>query len=474
MIKYLLKYQIIMAAALLLLVTACQKKYPGNVTDSTDDVVLESIKIINAGAGGNTVVEGVVNEDKKTVSFPRLDVATDFSTIKFQAVTSSGASLEKEVYEFAFGEGASEQTNVVKVVHNKRFREYLVTLRLLIPVFGADFSKPDIYDYSANPIGNPTYADFTGQLTRGTGFDGQHVLVVARTTGSAPHLLKVSDLKNNIINKIPLDLTNVSGGTFPYSVGIQTNGHTYVANLSGTTGMKIYHWTDPSVAPQIILNVDPNTIPGAGARHGDNMSMDLDENGNGYMYFGDNAVTEVLRFTVSNYTTVTNPVVLPTATGATAFMSFNRIVGTNEYLFSGYDGTIRLADENASIAYSLSTTVIPRKSAGARIIDFNGERYLILTTAARSAGDDLATFYIYDITKGSTVKEALENFAQRADKSYIYTFSLGGPVNLAPNSQAGYYITKDGDGNDKTLTVFASSTDAGFVIIDFPKKSLED
>src|SRR5690606_9729085 len=126
------------------------------------------------------------------------------------------------------------------------YREYLVTLRLNIPVFGADFSNPTIYDYSANVLGNPAYPSFVGMSTRGTGFDGEHVLVIDRGSTGA-HLLKVTDLKNNEINRIPLNVTGVIGGTYTMNMGAQVNGHTYMASLStsGTNPLKIYHWTDP-------------------------------------------------------------------------------------------------------------------------------------------------------------------------------------------------------------------------------------
>jgi hypothetical protein len=285
----------------------------------------------------------------------------------------------------------------------------------------------------------------------------------------------VSDLKQNKIAPLTLNMTGVSGGTFAVNVGAQVKGHTYIANLSGgqTSPFKIYHWTDPSAAPEVIANLNIASIPGAGVRHGDNMSVNLDDNGNGYMYFGDNAVSKILRLTVTAYTTISDPMVLANASGSSLVMSFNRVGNTGDYIYTGYDAPIRVANESAVVSYSLSNTAVPIRGSDARVITFNGERYLIMTTAARS-GPDAVVLYVYDISKGSNTVEALKLFNERADKSEVFKYSLLGPVNSAPSTQTGWFVTKDAEGKDDKLTLYTASADAGFVLIDFPKKKLID
>lgn len=471
MVKYISKYGVIVASVMLVFFSSCTKDFPENV-ESSDEVVLKSIKIVNAGASGNVVVEGVINEDQKTVSFPRLDVQTDFSQIKFEAEMSTGATLDQPSYAFEFAPGESVKSQVIKVVNNKRFREYRVTLRLLVPVFGADFTKAEIFDYTSNALGNPIYPTFVSLQTRGTGFDGEHVLIVTRNAMGS-HLLKVSDLKQYNATPIALNMTGVSGGTFAVNVGAQVNGHTYIANLSGNTAaspIKIYHWTDPSAEPELLTNF--GAIAEAGARYGDNMSVNLDENGNGYIYMGDNAVSKLLRLTVTNYTTITDPTVLTNAPLSTFVMSFNRVGNTADYIYTGYEAPIRVANESAAISYALSNTAVPIRGSDARVITFNSERYLIMTTAARS-GSDAVVLYVYDITKGNTTTEALKLFDEKADKAPVFQYSLLGPTNAAPSTQTGWYVTKDSEGKDDKLTLFTASADAGFVLIDFPKKKLD-
>ncbi len=472
MLSIISKYRVVFPLAILLTLFACEEELPQNMP-SDDAVVLMSIKIVNAGADGNQVVEGTVDEVAKTVSFPRLDTLTNFSALRFEAEMSPGATLDQETYDVGFEDGESAKTIVIKVVNNKRFREYLVTLRLLVPVYGADFSKPEIHDNTNNDLGNPVYPSFVSLLTRGSGFDGEHVLVVTRAEGGS-HLLSVDALRQGKIEPIPLNMTGVEGGTYPVNGGAQVNGHTYIANLSTshTNPFRVYHWTDPSAPPDRIVDYLTGDIPNAGSRHGDNMSVNLDENGNGYMYFGDNAVTTILRLTVTEYTTVSDPVVLANAPGSSYVMTFNQIGETNNYLFTGYDAPLRVANESAVISFQLANDAIPLRTSAARVINFNGERYLLTTTAARS-GSDAVVLYIYDITKGKDAVEALKLFNERADKSAIYQYSMLGPTNASPATQVGFQITKDAEGNDETLTVYSASTDAGFVIIDFPRKTAD-
>lgn len=464
------KYWTVFPLAVLLFLFSCEEDLPTNI-ESDDGVLLESIKIVNAGADGSQVVEGVIDEVSKTVSFPRLDTLTDFSNLQFEAEMSPGAMLDQESYDVGFEDGESARTIVVKVVNNKRFREYLVTIRLLVPVYGADFNKPEIFDNTNNDLGNLVYPTFVSLLTRGSGFDGEHVLIVTRAEGGS-HLLSVDDLRQNKVSPIPLNLTGVSGGTYPVNVGAQVNGHTYIACLSGghVSPFRIYHWTDPAIEPEVIADLNTGEIPGVGNRHGDNMSVNLDDGGNGYMYFGDNAVTTILRLTVTDYTTISDPVVLPNISGSTYVMSFNQIGQSENYLFTGYDAPIRIANESAVVSYQLGNDAVPIRSCDARVVNFNGERYLITTTAARS-GSDAVVLYVYDITKGKDAVEALKLFNERTDKSAIFQYSLLGPTNPAPSTQTGFYVTKDADGKDEMLTVYAASANAGFVIIDFPIKS---
>ncbi|MGJ1238774.1 DUF4623 domain-containing protein [Sphingobacterium siyangense] len=463
----------LICSLLLISFFSCKDDLPEAMDSGSKLVVLKSIKIVNAGADGAGVVQGTVNENTKEVSFPRLDVLTDFQHLKFEAEMSDGAKLDKEAYAVIFGDNDTEKTIVVKVKNEPRYREYLVKLRLNVPVFGADFTKVKTYDNTTNDLGNPLYPVFKGALTRGTGFDGEHVLIVTRdVTGS--HLLKVSDIvKGDVNQSINLNMAGVSGGTYTVNMGGQAYGHTYIVNLSGgqTSPLKIYHWANPANPPQVVeFNVA--AISNAGVRHGDNFSLNLDESGNGFIFMGDNAGTKVLRLKVSNFTAITDPYAfgIPVA-GAGSWTSYNRIENTSEYIFTGHDAPVALVSDGGALVYAMGRTAIPIRSSDARVVYFNDERYLITTTAART-GSEPTNFAVYNITKGATVAEALKNLNDLAPGP-IFEYSLMGPVNTSPASQTGYFVKKDADGKDQSLFLFSAASDAGFVVFEVPKKELD-
>ncbi len=173
---------------------------------------------------------------------------------------------------------------------------------------------------------------------------------------------------------------------------------------------------------------------------------------------------------MANYTTVTNPTVFAIpVTGAGSWTSFNRIGNSGEFLFTGHDAPVALVSEGGSPSFTMSRTAIPIRASDARIVNFNGERYLIATTAART-GSEATNFLVYDITKGSTVKDALTNLNSQPTIVPIFQYSLMGPVNTSPASQTGFYVKKDALGNDETLMLYAGANDTGFVFFEFPKK----
>jgi len=457
----------------LLSMTACKDDLPGAIESSANFTVLKSVKILNTGKNGDVVLEGTINEETKKVSFPRIDTLTDFDNLQFEAEVSDGAHLEKETFQVEFEEGKSEKTIVLKVLHEPRYREYLATLRLKVPVYGADFSKPTVYDYSTNDKGNPAYEAFTGGATRGTGFDGKHVLIISRgTTGI--HLLDINDLKNNTINRIPVNTSGMDVGTYLWNMGAQVNGHTYVVNLSTgpTQAVRLYHWTNPSQAPDVIASVLPADVPGAGARHGDNFSINLDDEGNGFAYWISTGAP-VLRLKIENYTQVVEQRAFSTAVAYGQWSSFIQVPQSESYLVTGHERPIAVVDALGSVSYTMPTTALPINASDARVIYFNGERYLLVVTVPRGPGQT-GILQVYNISAGGDIVAALTGFSQRTDKTPVFEYMLNGTPNASPASQTGFYIVKDEDGNDQQLMLYGAVTDGGFALIEFPVNVAED
>lgn len=441
---------------------SCDEDYPKSRI-APYDTELFSIKITNVGADGNTVVEGTIDEEKKTINFPRLDMATNFSALNFDAELSEGATLKDPVMDFSMDEETPDKTQALRIVNNKRYKEYLVKVRKRIPVYGADFDKPTVYNFSGDNI----YSSYTNaSSTRGASYDGEYVLVVDRTVG--PHLLKVSDLKNGETKPINLDLTGVTGGTFTSCAGALINGHVYISNLSGghTSPFKIYYWETPTSKPEVIADINVATIPDAGNRHGDNASYNIDKNGNGYIYFGDNASTKFLRLTVKDHKIVGEAKVLPSKSDATMVTNVYRIGDTDQYLWAGVRIPVTLVDESLGEKYKSS---IGGEAVAPRIVEFNNERYLLVCTAGQGAATKATiAMEVYNLTKGSTVEEALQKFDEGDNHNPSYTFKLGGSGNGNALAQTDFYIEKDENGKDAKLCLFASRTGSGFVISEFP------
>lgn len=114
-----------MAVLLGISLVSCEEDYPKSHIAPYDTELL-AIKIVNAGADGKTVVEGTIDEANKTINFPRLDVETNFSALSFEAELSEGAELQTPVMDFSMDEETSDKTLILRIVNNKRYKEYFV------------------------------------------------------------------------------------------------------------------------------------------------------------------------------------------------------------------------------------------------------------------------------------------------------------------------------------------------------------
>lgn len=452
---------------------ACDDDYPKSKVEPYATELL-TIKVLNAGADGSTVLQGTIDEANKTVSFPRLELATDFSALKFEAEVSEGAELKQTVFDFSMDEEEASKRLLLRIQNHNRYKDYFVEIRRKVPLYGADFGQATEYNFS----GSLLYPSFTGLLTRCASFDGEHVLVVTREA-TGPHLLKLSDIKKGTIEPKKLDMTGVTGGTFAYNTGALVNGHIYISSLSGgaVSPLKIYYWETPGSKPELLANINTSAILDAGLRHGDAISVNVNKEGSGFIYYGDNTSnkpTKILRLTVTNHTTISDPIVFSTGIDVSTYTNVFRIEDTNEYVWSGVKVPVALTDESVGVKYSMDKSHIAAEAIAAKIFTFNKERYLMVCTSGLG-GATTATpaLHVYNITRGKTIEEALERFDMGDNHTPDYSFILGGVGNAAPSAQTDYYIEKDEEGNDVKLYLFGSRADSGFVISEFPIKKGE-
>ncbi|MDR2065805.1 MAG: DUF4623 domain-containing protein [Prevotellaceae bacterium] len=428
-------------------------------SDSSDLTYIRNIRILNVA---DTVIQGKVNELTKEIKFPKLDSLSDLSAVRFAADLPEGAYLDKETYDFSVAEGETQSQLTVTVVNGKRYREYLVTIRLSVPVFGADFTRANVYGHSKAT--SNMYPDFNGILTRSADMDSAHILIVSRATNL--HILNLSDLRQGTVNPVPLDMTGVDGGTYNISSGRFSHGHIYVCNLINSANppvFKIYHWDNVNAVPTTVFSETVTAV----ARVGDDLSVNLDENGNGYIYSGTNATYNVMRIKVTGFTNLSEPTIIPMPYGTRLWNYFNLVEGsTNEYLFTKAEIPIRLVDSDGAVKYTMATTSFPLGSADPRIFHYNEKRYFgFITANLGNATCQDNILYIYDITRGATTQEALELLEAGSRIPELKYDLKGAATSSAYPANFNWAISEDAE----FLYLFGASPNAGFVFIEAPK-----
>ena len=360
------------------------------------------------------------------------------------------------------------------------------------PTPGVDFTQPIVHDFSVATGNTPTY--FAGELVRGSDFDGEYVLLVSRADAATPtpRLLRVSDLlAGNADNPIMLNVDNVTGGTHVVSAGRLAQGHIYICNLStgisAEAPLKVYHYASPTAMPDTwswdgVISIDGNDTTKYTGRLGDNMSINLDESGNGYAFFckqepGD----KIYRFNVSNFTTFSNPYEI-SLDAVCSYYGYVNQVETGKYIFtSSYVTFVRLMDANGVALIDdvefdwTEADARPNHGVDPRIITFNRGRYLMFTVANSQPmhWNFGPVLYIMDITDGVDCQNALVKLAE----------AIGNSTEENPwEPTYGYFLDSEGattasacsaqcnaaEVNDK-LVVYTAAVNAGFALIEFPK-----
>lgn len=450
-----------------------------------DKVWVKNIRMTVEGE----VYYGKMNEITKQIHFPMLDKEIDLSSVRFRGnFPDDNAHFEHESYDFTMEPGNPQITKVIKVVNNKRYRNYNVTLRLKLPPPGGDFAKMKKYDFGSS---GAKYPDFGSIAARIADMDMEHVLVVGRNNAAGapkPHLLSLEDLKAGNFVPIELNLEGATGGTYMYNNGRLINGHAYVCNLStafnSTSPFRLYHWSTsrPDEPPVLVTNFIGADAEGElYSRHGDMLSLDLNARGTGFLYAkagNDGTVGRqpgLLRIRIENYVNASSPtgVVVKNATGANVdlgyFATYTPVDGvTDEFMYAGDQGATYLVDGGGKMIYQM-TSFGNADGQAARIINFNGIRYLIVMNAPLAGG--VIAMYQLD-SKVETTKEALELFdkADAGDK-----VNLLNPVVAIGSATSGEHVVNIGYAkNDDLLYIIGSGVGAGFCIVEIPKPAEPD
>lgn len=358
------------------------------------------------------------------------------------------------------------------------------------PTPGADFTAPIVHDFSGATGNIPSY--FEGELVRGSDFDGEHVLIVSRddATIPTPRLFKTVDLlADNASNPIMLDVTGVEGGVHVVSAGRLTQGHVYICNLetaiSAETPLKVYHYASPNAAPEVVLAWDGyiNEDYSYAGRLGDNISIDLDESGNGYAFFckqepGD----KIYRWTVTGFTQFSD--VMEIDLGAVcSYYGYVNKVEQGKYIFtSSYVPFVRLMNEDGvklidDIEFDWTENdARPNHGVDPRIITYNRGRYLMFTVSNSSGmhWNFGPILYVMDITDGVDAAAALVKlqeamYDEENPWEPTYGYSLASDPYEAHILASACSAQCNAAEVDGKLVVFTAAVNAGFALIEFPK-----
>ena len=357
------------------------------------------------------------------------------------------------------------------------------------PAPGADFTAPIVHDFSGATENIPAY--FDSEQVRGSDFDGEHVLIVSREGFDipTPRLFKTADLlADNIDNPIMLDVTGVEGGMHVVSAGRLTQGHIYICNLqtavSAEAPLKVYHYASPDAAPEVVLTWDGylNEEFTYAGRIGDNISIDLDESGNGYAFFhkqqpGD----KIYRWTVTGFTQFSDIVEIDLGVVCDFYGYVNK-VEQDKYLFtSSYVPIIRLMNKDGVALIDdieldwTENDARPNHGVDPNIVTYNRGRYLIFTVANSlemhwNVGPML---YVIDITDGVDAAAALIKLQDAVyseevpwEPTYGYALTTD-PYEAHIAASACSAQCNAAEVNGK-LVVFTAAVNAGFALIEFP------
>lgn len=468
------------------------------VTINLDDPVAapKLAKLVMKKADGTEVTAGIFDEsvalnmiEESEATFGSIDLYPTRSSYKFTTMTNDKITKDNPgqlVIEF-MGK---------KTTYNLTFDA--------APTPGADLAGVIVHDFSMNS-GN-IYTDFmttpsdgNTELTRGSDFDGEYVLVVSRADATTPthHLLKVSDLLAGNINKIELSTEGVEGGTHVVSSGCLRHGHIYVSNLSTNMGngeaLKVYHYASPTATPDVwswdgSLGIDEygDTIKSS-VRLGDNISVNIDESGNGYAFFcgQESSAERIYRVEVANFNEFSNPTEITLEATFAYYGRVNQVDNDRYLLTSHYNGSTWLIDKEGTMITDImfGTTpsgLKPQNGEDPHVVKYNNGYYMIFSSPYQNSmnrGGGPALFMV-DITEGATVsiEQGLINLSNLLweDEEGLweptYHYSLD-PADLdaetrykvtAPAAQCNAAVV------DGKLLVYTAALGAGFAILEFP------
>ena len=465
-----------------------------NLADPTSDPKL--VKLVMQKADGTNVDARVLADAEPLTVALNMEDAEEATFVSVELYPARASYALTEAIEGKITKANPGQL-VVEFMGRKAY--YNITFAAA-PTPGADLTAPIVHDYSVTT--ENIYADFTTENTRGSDFDGEHVLIVSRSDNATPthHLLKVSDLLNGTISPVELSKDGVGDAeteTYVVSAGRLSHGHIYVCNLVTALGdghiLKVYHYADATATPDLWEWDGTGLVDLAGEeafvvpRLGDNISINLDENGNGYAFFcgQEGSAERMYRVEIANFNEFSNPTEI-TLGEAFPYYGYVNQVDDNLYLLTSHymasTWLINKDGEYVTDIYFQSTAagLKPQTGVDPHVVKYNGGYYLIFAspynnTKRLGVGPAL---YMIDVTEGTQVniQTALQNLSDILwededgvwEPDFHYSLDV---LNIEAESRktvSACAAQCNAAVVNGKLLVYAAAVGAGFTILEFP------
>jgi hypothetical protein len=265
-----------------------------------------------------------------------------------------------------------------------------VGYQLMIVERGDIYLQPTILEdlvWRIDPLDEPWLLP-AGNTMRGGAYNPatDHVLVVSRAPALGVHILLAGS--GQAVGQ--LDVTGVTGGTFPLSeIAVTEDGQIFGANLHVEgQGIKIYRWEDENAAPEVVFEGNLN------GRAGDSFTVA----GSGdevRIYISGTFNDSVAIFEWDGSTTTGPRYITAEATVDRARMGIAEVPGGESIWINGPGTALaEISTTDGEILREVSLDVLPSGFGDIAYFEFEEREYIL----AGSAHQAVNIFYIVDVT----------------------------------------------------------------------------
>jgi hypothetical protein len=307
----------------------------------------------------------------------------------------------------------------------------------------------------------PSVIDNAGN-NRGAAFNGKYVFVASRQNGNHVYYW---DVKDTLAAPKELNISGVTGGTFPLSDLAVVGDNLYLSNMVFAGGaFKVYHWEGLSSSPRVLLE-----FPAAPDRLGDAITVVGDPAKKAFLIASSHGNKRFYIWTIEGgVVSSTMPMVKTYDFISNAnFGRITRVPGAEElYLASAPSFGMLLLDQNMNLVDSLSAAFFPSWPMHAQIFQYNGQRLMGYVHVKSSPIEN--ALYIVDMNEKSNIRDAFSSLRKAGfAKRLLFSLNLGNSNNA--NASAGFDAVTDAAGN---VQVMAFSAGNGFVVQQFGNKQV--